>query len=1570
MQRLRRQLPLRCGAAADLPPLLPGDASPPLTAAFAAAHAACVAADATAAATEAAAAAAASGNATGGARPPSPGTVGNDAKADPTGAASARPGLGWAPWRWRRRHISPTLRALGSVFGRDVALALLWKPPWIAAAVGQVFCLRHIVNHIAAVQDDTDNASLPAGLAVVFAMFVVTAALSVTRHGLFGTMMRHGMRARSALAGALFAKLLRADVAALSTGAVANVFATDVTRVLDAAAFLHFLVAAPLELAVFASLAAVDLDGPAAAAAMAVLLALLPAQAAFTRAMHAARRQAVGHADTRLGALADLLRSVRAVKLAGAETAFHDAITGARGREAVNLRRALTLRTANAALFFAAPLLIAAAGFGVFAARGGALTPARAFSAMALFNYCARVLMMAPNGAAAVAEALVAMPRIDAVLAAEEAPCAVAAAGYAGRGVERGAGRREGGATEAPVTAPPAAGGPPGAVIWACDATFHWPVAAGGDAPGSPSPPSAMLSSEDYGTSSASSSATGTDTAVAASAAPAAPAGWSAPHCDVVPPDTNPLASAAAAVATPYPAPRPSSSSSTVSSGPVGGGAPLHPVAHLSLSVCPGEMVLVTGVVGSGKSSLLLGLLGELRATPAGSAGVVVGAAYCAQSPWVSADTIRRNITLFPVAAAPGTVAAIDGSGSSGSVDGGNGQVAPLVPPIDEDRYSRVLDACGLLPDLAAFRPDGDTTIVGEHGVTLSGGQKARLALARAAYTRADAYLLDDVLAAVDAVAARRIARKVLGRGGLLAAAARVVVTATPAVLLPAADRIVEVRGGGRAPLVVDAAAVRRAAAAVGRGLGAPGVPGEEQNNDPDVAAVVATMHGVGSTVVTRGDEGMAVAAAAMAVGEEDEEDADSDVGDEERAARQTAARADPIDNDGSRDDDSGGDGNAKGDDSPEDNGPAELSAEDRATGSVGWTVVRRYASAGGGLPAVAVVTAAFAAAQGGRQVGEWWLARWASDSGGRFGAAGAEALDAAARSGGNAYYGSVFAALAVGTTLVAIVRAVVFSTRAVAASRSLHDALIVRLLVATVAYLDATPSGRILNRAAKDVDAVDVTLPMTLADLFQIGALTVATLATVAAVLPWFLLALPPLSLAFLRFQHLYVASSRELKRLDGISRSPVHAALAEAAAGVVTLRAAGAGPAAAARFAHLLDANTAAYHSFVVAGRWLGLRLDGLVAVVVGVTALLAIATAATLPAGLAGLALSQTLLLTGILQWGVRQASEAENLLVSVERLVDMATTPPVEVAVARPPAVVPPPGWPASGGVTFRDVTLRYRPELPPALDGVSLSVAPGTHVALVGPSGAGKSTLLAALSRQVELNADGGNAGTIMLDGVDVARVPLPTLRGALAVVPQDASLFFPTLRGNVDPGGNAADAAIWAALDAAGVAGLAAERGGLSAAVGPDGGRLSAGQRQLVCLARALIRSAPLVVLDEATAGADAATDAAVRAAVRRCPTVVSVVHRLRAAAEADVVAVVRGGRIVEEGAPGELLRRQRRGDGEGRGGEGKAAKPGVFAEMVAALPAAERAAVVAAAGVGEGTEGQFCDLNELVAVS
>ncbi|KAK1862431.1 hypothetical protein I4F81_005005 [Pyropia yezoensis] len=873
-------------------------------------------------------------------------------------------------------------------------------------------------------------------------MFVATAALSVLRHGLFGAMMRHGMRARAALAGALFAKLLRADVAspAVATGALANVFATDVTRVLDAAAFLHFLVAAPVELAVFASLAAVDLDGPSAAAAVAVLLALLPAQAAFTAAMHAARRRAVGHADTRLGALADLLRSARAVKLAGAEAAFHDAITGARAREAADLRRALTLRTANAALFFAAPLLIAAAGFGVFAARGGALTPARTFSAMALFNYCARVLMMAPNGAAAVAEALVAMPRIDA------------------------------------------------------------------------------------------------------------------------------------------------------------------------------------------------------------------------------------------------------------------------------ERYSRVLDACGLLPDLAAFRPAGDATIVGEHGVTLSGGQKARLALARAAYTRAGAYLLDDVLAAVDAVAARRIARKVLGRGGLLAAAARVVVTATPAVLLPAADRIVEVRGGGRPPFVVDAAAVRRAAAAV-----------------------------------------------------------------------------------------------ARGGDAPADGAPAELTAEDRVTGAVGWSVVRRYAAAGGGLPAVAVVAAAFAAAQGGRQVAEWWLSRWASDAGGRFGDAGAAAADAAPRSAGNAYYGGVFAAMAVGTTLLAGGRAVVFSARAVAASRTLHDALIVRLLVATVAYLDATPSGRILNRAAKDVDAVDVTLPMTLADLFQIGALTAATLGTVAAVLPWFLLALPPLGLAFLRYQHTYVASSRELKRLDGISRSP-----------------------------------------------------------------------------------------------WGVRQASEAENLLVSVERLVAMATTPPVEVAVARPPAVVPPPGWPASGGVTFRNVTLRYRPELPPALDGVSLTVAAGTHVALVGPSGAGKSTLLAALSRQVELATDAGNGGTITLDGLDVARVPLPALRGALAVVPQDASLFFPTLRANVDPGGGATDAAIWAALAAAGVADLAASRGGLSAPVGADGGRLSAGQRQLVCLARALVRAAPLVVLDEATAGADAATDAAVRAAVRRCPTVVSVVHRLRAAAEADVVAVVRGGRIVE----------------------------------------------------------------------
>jgi ABC-type multidrug transport system fused ATPase/permease subunit len=470
-------------------------------------------------------------------------------------------------------------------------------------------------------------------------------------------------------------------------------------------------------------------------------------------------------------------------------------------------------------------------------------------------------------------------------------------------------------------------------------------------------------------------------------------------------------------------------------------------------------------------------------------------------------------------------------------------------------------------------------------------------------------------------------------------------------------------------------------------------------------------------------------------------------------------------------------------------------------------------------------------------------------------------------------------------------------------AARALHAAMLATVLRCPVQYFDATPTGRLLNVFSTDVAVLDKDLPAQLASATGLAFRIGATLVVQAIILPWTLLGSVPLGVVYVLFSDVYRRNLRELKRLDLTSKGLAAACLSESVGAQATVAAWGAG----ARFSRALqaatDVNLRAYWASNSANRWLGLRLDWLGSALLLVVAAAAVgAPAGAADPGLVGLAITYAGAVTGLLNWLVRTAADAEAQLGAVERAREVAALP-VEAPPASPPGRGPPAGWPSRGALRVEGLHARWRPELPPCLKGVTLDVPAGAKLGVVGRTGAGKTSLLMALFRVME-----AERGRVLVDGVDVAALGLDELRQALSIVPQDATLFSGTVREALDPLGAHDDEALRSALDGARLGALA-----LGDAVGERGGNLSAGERQLLCLARALLRRAKVVVLDESTSNLDAETDAAIQASLRggalRGATLVVVAHRLATVMDADIVAVMDDGVVAEVGAPAELAK-------------------------------------------------------------
>ncbi|XP_065882181.1 ABC transporter C family member 12-like isoform X1 [Euphorbia lathyris] len=569
---------------------------------------------------------------------------------------------------------------------------------------------------------------------------------------------------------------------------------------------------------------------------------------------------------------------------------------------------------------------------------------------------------------------------------------------------------------------------------------------------------------------------------------------------------------------------------------------------------------------------------------------------------------------------------------------------------------------------------------------------------------------------------------------------------------------------------------------------------------------------------------------------------------------------------------------------------------EERETGVVSSKVLMRYKNALGGTWVVMILFAFYISTEALRVSSSTWLSFWTDQS--------------TSEGYRPAFFIFVYALLSLGQVTVTLSNSFWLITSSLRAAKRLHDSMLDSILRAPMLFFHTNPTGRIINRFAKDLGEIDRNVAgsanMFLNQVFQLLS-TFMLIGFVSTISLW---AIMPLLILFYAAYLYYQTTSREVKRLDSITRSPVYAQFGEALNGLSSIRAYKAYDRMANISGRSMDNNIRFTLVNISTNRWLTIRLESLGGIMIWLIATFAVlqnsrtenrvAFASTM-----GLLLSYTLNITNLLSNVLRQASRAENSFNSVERAgtyIDLPSEAPEVIESNRPP-----PAWPSSGSINFRDVVLRYRPELPPVLHGLSFSVSPSEKLGIVGRTGAGKSSMLNALFRIVELER-----GKIIIDGCDVSKFGLRDLRKALSIIPQVPVLFSGTVRFNLDPFSEHNDADLWEALERAHLKEVIRKNSfGLDAEVSEGGENFSVGQRQLLSLARALLRRSKILVLDEATAAVDVRTDALIQKTIReefKSCTMLVIAHRLNTIIDCDRILVLDAGRVLEHGTPEELL--------------------------------------------------------------
>ncbi|PSN33294.1 hypothetical protein C0J52_21150, partial [Blattella germanica] len=697
---------------------------------------------------------------------------------------------------------------------------------------------------------------------------------------------------------------------------------------------------------------------------------------------------------------------------------------------------------------------------------------------------------------------------------------------------------------------------------------------------------------------------------------------------------------------------------------------------NITFRVPEGKLCAVIGPVGSGKSSLLHAIMQELP-LHTGSVSVGGNISYASQEPWLFVGTVRQNI-LF-------------------------GQ------PYKPDKYKEVVRVCALQKDFDMFR-HGDKTLVGEKGISLSGGQRARINLARAVYRNADVYLLDDPLSAVDTHVGKHLFEECIIKN--LGNKTRILVT-------------------HQLQFIKDADLV-----------------------------IILNNSWFGDDVDDLDDE--------------------------------------------------------------------EAVQESRGVGTISWKTYWTYFRAGGNICFLLMTLVTLVVAQISTSGADYWVTLWTNEEEIRQNyrefrnhpnETNVTVVDNTMFSTEDSL--GIYAALIAGCMFVTLLRSIMFVKTCMSASINLHNNMFASILRGAMRFFDTNPSGRILNRFSKDIGAIDELLPRFMLESIQVFFVLIGILVNIAIVNPYFIILMVFLGICYYGVTTVYLSTSRNVKRLEGITRSPVYSHLSDTMTGLTTIRVCGAQDMVKRAFDSRQDEHTAAWSLFVSISNAFGFWMDILSSLFVAIITLTFFLYEDTIGAKV-GLALSQALIVTGMLQYGLLRATEVVSQMTAVERVLEYTNIQ--------------------------KEPDLESTPGQAPVLKDLNFNIQSTHKVGIVGRTGAGKSSLITALFRLANLD------GSVDIDGVNINDIGLHDLRRKISIIPQEPVLFSESLRHNLDPFDQYPDDALWNSLEEVD---LKAAVSGLEMKVQEGGANFSVGQRQLICLARAILRNNKILVLDEATANVD-----------------------------------------------------------------------------------------------------------------
>ncbi|XP_045873885.1 ATP-binding cassette sub-family C member 8 isoform X6 [Meles meles] len=874
-------------------------------------------------------------------------------------------------------------------------------------------------------------------------------------------------------------------------------------------------------------------------------------------------------------------------------------------------------------------------------------------------------------------------------------------------------------------------------------------------------------------------------------------------------------------------------------------------LSNITIRIPRGQLTMIVGQVGCGKSSLLLATLGEMQKIsgavfwnsslpdetgedPSPEREPVADSdvrkrgpvAYASQKPWLLNATVEENITFES--------------------------------PFNKQRYKMVIEACSLQPDIDIL-PHGDQTQIGERGINLSGGQRQRISVARALYQHTNVVFLDDPFSALDVHLSDHLMQA--GILELLQDDKRTVVLVTHKLqYLPHADWIIAMKDG----------TIQR------------------EGTLKDFQRSECQLFEHWKTLMNRQDQEL-----------EKETVMERKATEPPQGLPRAMSSRDGLLQDEEEEEEEGAESEE------EDN----LSSVLHQRAKIPWRACAKYLSSAGILLLSLLVFSQLLKHMVLVAI-DYWLAKWTDSAltlspvAGNCSLSQECALD-------QTVYAMVFTVLCSLGIVLCLVTSVTVEWTGLKVAKSLHRSLLNRIILAPMRFFETTPLGSILNRFSADCNTIDQHIPSTLECLSRSTLLCVSALAVISYVTPVFLVALLPLAVVCYFIQKYFRVASRDLQQLDDTTQLPLLSHFAETVEGLTTIRAFRYEAKFQQKLLEYTDSNNIASLFLTAANRWLEVRMEYIGACVVLIAAVTSISNSLhrELSAGLVGLGLTYALMVSNYLNWMVRNLADMEIQLGAVKRIHGLLKTEAESYEGLLAPSLIPK-NWPDQGKIQIQNLSVRYDSSLKPVLKHVNALISPGQKIGICGRTGSGKSSFSLAFFRMVDMFE-----GRIIIDGIDIAKLPLHTLRSRLSIILQDPVLFSGTIRFNLDPEKKCSDSTLWEALEIAQLKQVVkALPGGLDAIITEGGENFSQGQRQLFCLARAFVRKTSIFIMDEATASIDMATENILQKVVMTAfadRTVVTIAHRVHTILTADLVIVLKRGAILEFDKPEKLLSRK-----------------------------------------------------------